>query len=576
MIERKPPSTSTKKRTRTSGGFSSTRSGGATVRWVMLIYFLSGACSLMDEVVWVRLLKFTLGNTVYATSIVVSVFMGGLALGALIMGRFSDGVKNRLRLYAILETLVTLSVLALPFVLKLADRIYIGAFRSFDAAPGQLLALQVLISAAVLLVPTMLMGSTLPLLGRFVTSLERETGHMVGRLYALNMLGAAAGCLLAGFVLVGSLGVMGTVYVASGINLIVALGGWHLSRRTGPWEEEKRLETARGETVATSPGGGRGSTLVLFLALFLSGAISIGYELLWMRSITHLLGGFTYVFSAVLTVYLLGNVIGVGIGSRLAARLRRPAVGYAAALSVLGFCGIFYLPLLGRWTTGVPDWMQYSYTREYSWLAVSPALVEPLLHSLLLFLLPSLVMGLGFPLALQAWANRVHRVGLSTGTAYGVNTVGAVFGGLLTGFVLIPSWGVQASLSILGGAGLWTAAVLWFVSVGEMEVFRRWVGAAVAAALTVILFMVPPSLFETVVGRAPSIPEDYTLVAVEEGVTTTVSVHRDESDDLLLYVAGQSQAGESDELRVNQKFMGHLGILLHGAARTVLSVGFVF
>ena len=103
----------------------------ACVNWIMLIYFASGACSLIDEVVWVRLLKLTLGNTVYATSIVVSVFMGGLALGAMIMGRYSDSVRRRLRLYALLETLVTISALALPWWLKQADTVYVWFYRAY-------------------------------------------------------------------------------------------------------------------------------------------------------------------------------------------------------------------------------------------------------------------------------------------------------------------------------------------------------------------------------------------------------------------------------------------------------------
>jgi spermidine synthase len=172
----------------------------ASVNWIMLIYFASGACSLIDEVVWVRLLKLTLGNTVYASSIVVSMFMGGLALGALIMSRYSDRVKEHLRLYALLETLVTISALLLPWALKLADNVYIWFYRTYDPTHGQLLIVQVIISAAILLVPSMIMGSTLPLLGRFVTALENEAGHLVGKLYALNTLGAAAGCFLAGFI----------------------------------------------------------------------------------------------------------------------------------------------------------------------------------------------------------------------------------------------------------------------------------------------------------------------------------------------------------------------------------------
>ncbi len=104
---------------------------------ILAIYFLSGACSLMDEVVWVRLLKLTLGNTVFASSIVVSVFMGGLALGALVMSRWADRVQNQLRLYAILEALVTVTALALPWALRLADRGYVAFFQAVGEKRGR-------------------------------------------------------------------------------------------------------------------------------------------------------------------------------------------------------------------------------------------------------------------------------------------------------------------------------------------------------------------------------------------------------------------------------------------------------
>ena len=126
----------------------------ASVNWIMLIYFLSGACSLIDEVVWVRLLKLTLGNTVYATSIVVSVFMAGLALGAMIMARYSDRIKMRLRLYALLETLVTISALSLPWLLKVADTVYVWFYQAFHPAHWQLVLVQVIISTGIILVPS--------------------------------------------------------------------------------------------------------------------------------------------------------------------------------------------------------------------------------------------------------------------------------------------------------------------------------------------------------------------------------------------------------------------------------------
>jgi spermidine synthase len=539
----------------------------------MLIYFASGACSLIDEVVWVRLLKLTLGNTVYATSIVVSIFMGGLAVGALIMGRYCDRIKRHLRLYALLEGLVTISALSLPLGLKLADTVYVWFYRAYHPTHWQLLVVQVVISAAILLVPSMLMGSTLPLLGRFVTVLERETGHLVGKLYALNTLGAAAGCFLAGFVFIRVLGVMGALYFAAGLNLVVAFGGWFLSRFSGIAVEEEGVAVAVEDTEAVAVEV-NGRSYVLIAAFFMSGLISIGYELLWMRSIVHLLGGFTYVFSAVLSVYLLGNVIGAGIGSRLARRLKRPAAGFALTMFLLGVCGIFYLRLLILWTSRALPHVNVAIDAIYSGLSVSAYLIGPIVHSLFLFLVPAVIMGIGFPIALQGWANHVHKVGRSTGTAYGANTIGAVIGGIVTGFVLIPLLGLQLSISILGLAGVWIGGIMWLLFARGSKVVGWKTILVVAVLLTILTVRAPSDLFKTIIKINPLI-ETRPLVAVKEGVTTTVSLHRDLSEGTLhMYSAGQSIAGDNYALRGDQKVLGHFGVLLNSSARKVLSVGF--
>jgi len=546
----------------------------ACVNWIMLIYFASGVCSLIDEVVWVRLLKLTLGNTVYATSIVVSVFMGGLALGALIMGRYSDSVKRRLRLYALLETLVTISALALPWGLKLADTVYVWFYRAYHPTHVQLLLVQVVISAAILLVPSMLMGSTLPLLGRFVTALEKEAGHLVGRLYALNTLGAATGCFLAGFVLVRFLGVMGALYSAAILNLVVAFGGWFLSRFSDTTVEEQPavVVVAGPEVAAAKTPDGR--FYLLILAFFMSGLISIGYELLWMRSIVHLLGGFTYVFSAVLTVYLLGNVIGAGIGSGLVRELKIPAAGFAVTLSLLGLCGVFYLPWLLLWTSKVLPDVNREIDLTARLIPFSAYMVKPLVQSMFLFLMPCIIMGIGFPIALQAWANHMHKVGRSTGTAYGANTIGAVMGGIVTGFVLIPLLGLQLSISILGLTGVWIAGIMGLVFVRGWKVVGRCALLGLAVILTIFTVTTPLDLFNKVIRLSPFIPR-FELVWVEEGTTLTVSLHRDAKDDALwLCTSGAPVAGDTYFWRGDQKMLGHFGVLLNSDAKKILSVGF--
>jgi spermidine synthase len=549
-------------------------SSHAGVNWIMLIYFLSGVCSLIDEVIWVRLLKLTLGNTVYASSIVVSVFMGGLALGAFIMGRYCDRIKRRLRLYALLETLVTISALAIPLVLKEADKIYIWFYRSFHPENSVLLLVQVIISAVILIVPSIFMGSTLPLLGRYVTAFEKEAGHLVGRLYSLNTLGAATGCFLTGFVLIREFGIMGSLYTGAALNLIIALGGWYLSYSPDVESSEANEDAVihGAEVPVTKKMEGR--FYVFIAAFFMSGFISIGYELLWMRSIVHILYGFTYVFSSVLTIYLLGNVIGTAIGSGLVKTLKIPAAGFAVTMFLLGLCGIFFLPFMAFWSSNyLPD-INRQIELTSNIIPFSVFIAAPLVHSAFLFLIPSIIMGIGFPIALQAWTNHVHEVGKSTGTAYAANTIGAVIGGVIIGFVLIPLVGLQFSIKLLGLAGIWTAVILSLCFIKPRRSFVK-LGLVTATGLTIISLILPSNEFDTIIISNPDLPKELKLVEVDEGTTTTVSVMRNiEDDSLYLFTSGARVAGDTYFWRGDQKMLGHFGVLLNKKAKKVLSIGF--
>ena len=544
-------------------------SGGSAIRWLMLVYFASGLCSLIDEVIWVRLLKTVLGSTVYASSIVVSTFMGGLALGALIMSRYADRVRRRLRLYALLELCAAASALALPWFLGLADVFYRWFFRSGQPSPAAVLVVQAMVSSALLLVPTMIMGSTLPLLGRYVTALEDRVGRLVGRLYALNTLGAAVGCFLAGSVLIRMLGVMGALYLAAAVNLLVALGGWALSRSHDSVAEQPSTPAPL-SPITLPDAEGRAKSVVLLLGFFASGLISIGYELVWMRSVVFQLGGFTYVFSSVLTVYLLGNVLGAWIGSRLARRLASPAAGFGVSLTILGLFGVLCVPWLVGWGRIVEVAKMRQTLHGLGGPQFLPAVLWPLAYTTVLFSLPAVAMGIGFPLALQAWGRRQHKVGQTTGIVYGVNTIGAVLGGLVTGFVLIPLLGVQYSITLLGLAAVWVGAVLLHLFGVRPRLASRVVRVVLPVGLTVAAFLIPGDLFRRrVVALA-----GYEIVAVKEGVTTTVAVARNKVNGTLQMTSDGMQIAGDDHHRAAQQMLGHLGALLHGRPRTVLTIGF--
>ncbi len=536
---------------------------------IMLIYFCSGLCSLIDEVIWVRLLKLTFGNTVYASSIVVSVFMGGLALGALIMSRFADRIQRPLFLYAILEICASLSALGVPLGLKGIDGFYRWFYVNAQPATGLLLILQVLISAFLILIPTMVMGSTLPLLGRYITKLHHQIGHRVGYLYLLNTFGASIGCFLAGFVLIRLLGVMGALYTAAVVNLFVAFGGFTLSRfydRSLSGILLKPIQPSPRDVIDKKP---KRWQYILMTAFFLSGMISIGYELIWMRGIVYRMGGFTYVFSAVLSIYLLGNVIGVWIGSRLSKQLKKPEIGFALSLTILGGLGVLFIPWFSFWYLKGQSFFYNTLNMTMDISTSIKFIFHILLNCAFLFLIPSIAMGIGFPLALQAWSNFKHLVGKTTGFVYGINTIGAVVGGLITGFVLIPYVGVQVSATLLGMIGICFGAMMFIAFIERWRSASRFIYYLGVLILIVITVFMPNQLFKHYILQSPNTQ----IIAYKEGITTTVTVEKLSDGFLNLLSDGVKISGD-DHHRITQKTLGHLGVLINQNSKEVLSIGF--
>jgi spermidine synthase len=529
------------------------------------IYFLSGLCALIDEVIWVRLIKLSLGNTVYASSIVVSVFMGGLALGALIMARYAHRIKKPLKTYALLEACATVLALSVPFLLKFAEHAYALLFNFLGPSSKVLFIVQFLVAALTILIPTILMGSTLPLVGLFITRTSSTVGKIVGRLYAINTFGAAVGCYLAGFVFLRHTGIMETLYITAAINLVVAIAGWLLSLNYDGITVERKNDNA----VAENSVDQKSATFsaVFLLGCFISGFISIGYELVWMRSIVIPLGGYTYVFSSVLTIYLIGNVIGAWIGSFIAKNVTYPSRWFGLGLLVLGLFGITFIPWFVTWVQLNPFIVKFSgdSIRNPEFVAIPLRL----LHSAILFLPSSIVMGIGFPLALQGWKSQARNTGFVVGNVYGVNTIGAVIGGLFVGFFLIPGLGIHYSMIVLGLLGVWFGAAIYGNSILVKKKCVAILFPMLLLAVTAGAFMIPSNLFK----RAILAREGECLLYVDEGVTTTVSVTQDYEGYRQLGVDGIYMAGD-DEHRCAQKTLGHLGLLLNKNAKDILSIGF--
>jgi spermidine synthase len=544
------------------------------------LLLLSGAAGLIYQVAWVRLLGLAFGVTLYAISTVLAAFMGGLALGSLVGGRRADRLLRPLLWYGLVELGVGVTALLTPGAFGVLQDVYAAVARVADPDQAPLLAgvVRAALAFGVLLVPTGLMGASLPLAVRgaraWLSAGEDATRWdtlTMGGLYALNTTGAIVGTLVSGFVLIGGLGLHATILAAAGCNLAAGLGAIVLA-------QFGRIPTARGESVARTHSGGvqggnapgarprarsRPSPLdprlarAAFVAFGVSGGISLAYEVVWTRTLAILFDSSIYGFVLMLATVLLGIALGGGVaGALLGWRSARPTlaglafgwieigIGLAAVLALVAFGGAYDF-LLGLRDAG-PTLLVRLVRTDLRLMAMLCVLT----------VLPAaLLMGATFPVASRLWAAGSHRVGSRLGGVYAANVAGAIVGSLAAGFLLVPALGAHHALLLLAAVNVALGVFLLQAATQAM-----WPLLAGAAALAVIGWgALRPPLHETVFhAHFP----DQALLAYWEGRENTVSVGRDAGGVQTLFTNSRGQTNDAPDLVRYHRVMGHLAALL--------------
>ena len=410
-------------------------SGDRSFAGILACFFLSGFAALLYQTAWMREFAFVFGTSELAVAIVLAGYMAGLSLGAAVAGRFIHRIRRPVRVYGWLELGIGVSALALPFMLDFFTQLAAVVFSSPDGPPqagGVGFSLYTLVTAfAVLLIPTALMGATLPLLSRYAVRRDEELGRRVGALYAINTLGAIGGTLVAGFVLLPGFGLFRTVLVGVAINACVFLLVATLARRGDL--------VAKGEPSEKPHLPVRRVDLVLPL-VFVSGVASFGYEVLWTRLLSQILGGSTYAFSTMLASFLAGITLGSLLASRKSERHSDAVRGFAASQVAIAGFSLLAFQFLDR----LPSWVVRFDAGVYGGVHPSDALFAMAL------LLPStLAIGATFPFAVRICARGVADAGRASARVYAWNTVGAIAGAMGAGFFMIPSLGFSASAGLL-------------------------------------------------------------------------------------------------------------------------------
>ena len=427
---------------------------------VPFLFFCSGATALVYEVIWSRYLGLMFGSTIQAQTVVLAVFMGGLALGNRVFGKRSDHLRQPLAVYGYVEILIGLYAFFFHNWYGLADQVFVKAGTGLLDHRGALLVLKSVLAVGLLLAPTLLMGGTLPLLAAWLQRSGTEAGRLSATFYAINSLGAVAGSFLGGFVLVRELGLLSAVQATALLNVLIGVTAIGVSRRNGDSKiQETPIVRGNSSDSKTSALTGR-RVLIGGVLVAMTGGVSMGLEVVSSRLLALVFGGSLQAFAIMLMAFILG--IGLGsalIATRRAQRWQKSGTTAWLLIMAAAYIGLFVFNM---------ERVTVAYVKARGGLAPTP--MGFLYHQILVGGISMIV--LGFPAALVGatvplWIQVLSETGAALGNRVGRlltwNTLGAVVGVIVTGFVLMPMLGLRGSLGLLasllaaiGGVVAWT------------------------------------------------------------------------------------------------------------------------
>ncbi|WP_186310650.1 fused MFS/spermidine synthase [Paraburkholderia sp. BCC1886] len=522
----------------------------------------SGAASLVYQVLWIKQLALVVGVDVQAVTAGVSAFFGGLALGGWMFGRLADRLAVRLvqplRLYAWLEGGVLVLALASTAVLPHAA----APFAWLQDRTGPLAWI---LPFALVGVPAVLMGGTLPVLMRVLEPASLQMGRIGARLYAANTAGAIAGTLAASFILIPRFGVFGSALAAACLNAAAALIAALLAKR---FSALMPAQPSAPLTPLTQPIQNAPRLALLLYAL--AGGVALGYEVVWSQVIVSFISTRSFAFAVVLATYLLGLALGSALASRRVDRARDPWGTFALLIAAAGLVALLEIALLGGWLSH-----GQSLARRAA-LGATDNLLAAMCAGFAvaagyIVLIPTLLLGAAFPFALRLNVDREH-TGRDVGTVVALNTAGGIAGTLLAGFVLVPALGLVHTLAALAiGAAVIASIAVWRGT--GVRPWARW-GVAGLAVLTLAgAVATPKDRLANLLAQARS----GSLRFYEESAGGTVAVVEQGAADRpfhRLYIQGVSNSGDTLASLRYMRLQALLPLLIHrDTPRSALVIG---
>ncbi len=557
-----------------------------------IVYFLflfSGITALIYEVVWTRMLTLAFGHTVFSVSIVLATFMAGLGFGSYFSGHAINHIGGKktqsngnnlsrklsedletpsmLLMYGWIEIALFLFCLIVSLILFKFSIIY--SWFSFFI-PESTVAQNIFksfLAFIFMFIPASLMGATLPIISKYYITDNIRLDSRLGLLYGINTIGAALGCLLTGFFLIANFGVLQTVLAATLLNLFVGISALRIYQES--LESSQIFHFPRFTIPKIS---WKGDQWLWIVVSFLCGFTALAYEVLWTRLLVFSTSSTVYSFSMMLGVFLMG----IALGSFLVVAVLRSNLDLRAVL-------IFLQASIGFYVIGSLYNMELLLSAPWNGYNLQkPAFVfwRYFLDSSALMLLPTIALGMSFPVLIKIISNGHENIGKGTGQIYGGNTLGAILGSLFAGFLFLPRLGTQQSLLLIATLNLLMGMYLFRSGNYLTKTSRKTITVALAGVILIVNMGLPSGLLDQFFMRDGTGKKDIRkLLFFEEGLTDTVAAFEDnygilDPDAKRLVTNGVSMSAVNFIASRYMKLLAHLPILLVDNPENILVVCF--
>ena len=529
---------------------------------IFILLFVSGTCALIYQVVWTRLFTQIFGSTIFAVSSVLAAFMSGLAIGSYFLGKVADNSNNPLRLYGLYEIGIGIGALAVLLIFNRLTPVYLWLYETAGHSVMLLSAGRFILAFCLIIVPTILMGATLPILARFATHRIEKLGLNVAGLYSVNTAGAILGSLLAGFFLIRIFGIHFTIYVAVTANIAIGIIAYWLSGNTAV-RAYKGAETQRMNSEFHDASTRRDHRIILWV-LAISGFTAFAYEIYWTRALILVVGSSTYAFVTILSSFLTGIALGGWAARLLLDRLKNPLLVFAWVEIAIGLTATATIPLI-FFITDAGIIANVTGSVQANWDLV---LAIRFLTSFAVMLLPTILIGATFPLVASIYARQLQNAGADVGRVYAVNTLGNIGGAIIPAFIILPLIGISRGILVMGVLNV-AAGALIFMNMRTIPGKLRATAPVLVLALAMLVILAPTTM------QLPSSASDKDITLFyKEGVAATTQVIASHNDRQIKHIiVDGSKIGGTGVVDLKQQMLAHLPVLLNKDARSVLSVG---